>query len=119
MKADLLPAAIMTMAVTILFLIRPLVERLAARKAAKSNFVVFEANPIHVPLLKADMEAAGWSLALSAPAKQDSLLCRFDKRSQSSVSLDRLLYENGMMSRTMNRQEGADLLIKVAQHGRT
>lgn len=112
------PVALLAIAVGLLWFIRPLIAWIAMQKMSGSNYVVFEAYPIHLPFLKADMRGTGWSFVSSDRSSGPTILYRFEKSSAAGKQLGDLIYKCGM-PQTANRKEGADLLIKIASHGTT
>ena len=112
---ELVVALALMLAVGVFRLSRPLFGYTAGQKMQQSNFVVFEAYEVHWKYLKSDMERAGWRSTNIEPAHGEANLYRFQKCSSLAEKLGDLI--NKGMPETANRQEGADLLIKVAEHG--
>ena len=112
---ELVVALALVLAVGVIWLARPLFEHFAVSKMQQSNFVVFEAHEVHWKCLKSDMERAGWRSIDIEPANGEANLYRFQKCSPLAEKLGDLISKG--MPETANRKEGADLLIKVAEHG--
>lgn len=113
---DLIAALVFALAVGLLWASRPLFECLAARRMRTSNYVVIEAYEVHLKCLKSDMEKAGWRFIKTEPSSGGASLYRFQKVSPLADNLGYLIYKGGLPD-TANRKEGAELLIKVAEHG--
>lgn len=112
---ELIVALALVLAVGVAWLARPLFEHISGQRMQQSNFVVFEAYEVHWQCLKSDMERAGWRSTDIEPAHGEANLYRFQKCAPLAEKLGDLI--NKGMPETANRKEGADLLIKVAEHG--
>ena len=113
---DLIGAMVFALLVGVVWAFRPLVEHIAARRMRHSNYVVIEAYEVHLRCLRSDMENARWRFIKAEPSSEGASLYRFQKADPLAEDLGHLIYKGGMPD-TANRKEGADLLIKVAEHG--
>ena len=82
-----------------------------------STYVVFDAYPVHLNNLLADMKHCGWRFVSSTPTKDDTIHYRFEKSYSSAKRLGDMVHKTDGMPLTANRREGADLLVKIADHG--
>jgi hypothetical protein len=88
------------------------------RAMQSSKYVIFEAYPIHLGHLVSDMKDGGWRLVSSTPASEETNHYRFEKAYSSAKKLGNIIYKKDGMPLTSNRRDGADLLVKIADHGK-
>lgn len=112
---ELAVALVLIAAIAAAWLARPMLEHLAIRRMARSTYVVFEAHEVHFKPLKKDMERAGWRSVEAEPKRGGANFYRFEKGGARAQELGILVHTG--MTETADRREGADLLIKVADHG--
>ena len=93
-------------------------EYFQMRAMQSSTYVVFEAYPIHLENLVTDMKNCGWRLVSSTPTIEETIHYRFEKSYSSAKSLGDMVHKTGVMPLIANRREGADLLVKIADHGK-
>ncbi|CAO1652387.1 hypothetical protein [Parasphingorhabdus sp. NYA22] len=91
--------------------------RRRSRCDINSDFMNFEAYPVHLEDLKADMLSNGWSLKSENPAEEGRVLFRFEKDGNGSASLREVFDFEKSMPRTANRTAGSDLIIKIGDYG--
>ena len=93
-------------------------EYFEMRKMQTSTYVVFDAYPIHLDNLVADMKHCGWRFVSSTPTTEETIQYRFEKSYSSAKRLGDMVHKTDVMPLTANRREGADLLVKIADHGK-
>jgi hypothetical protein len=84
---------------------------------ARSNYVVFEAEPVNLPNIVADLADNGWHLTSTQATATAARLYRFEKGGAVSACLSTIFDFETSMPRTANRTSGTHSLIKVAKHG--
>ena len=84
---------------------------------ASCDYVVFEAEPLNLPGIEADLGDYGWRLVDSITTETDTLLYRFQKAGTGSRCLSEIFDFDKSMPRTSNRTTGTDSLIKINAHG--
>ena len=107
----------LAMVVGLFFIRQRIAELFQMRAMASSTYVVFDAYPIHLENLVADMKHGGWRFVSFTPAKGETSHYRFEKSYSSRQKLGDLIHKDGMPL-TANRREGGDLLVKIADHGK-
>ena len=82
------------------------------------DYVVFEADPSHLPLLEADLADHRWDLADSEEAQSGAMLYRFEKRDAHAALLSEVLDFRRSMPRTASRKHDPHVPIKIKAQGR-
>ena len=113
---EFVPLGIVIMLGAVVFgayrLTRPTKEALA-----RSDYVVFEAQPLDLPNIEADLADNGWRLTGIQTTATDARLYRFEKGGAGSASLSEIFDFERSMPRTSNRTSGGESLIKIRGHG--
>lgn len=107
----------LALVVGLFFMGRRIAELFQLRAMATSTYVVFDAYPIHLDNLVSDMKQGGWRFVSSTATTKHSRHYRFEKSYSSAQKLGDMIYKDGMPL-TANRLVGADLLVKIADHGK-
>ena len=84
---------------------------------ATCDYVVFEAEPLNLVWIEADLQDNGWHLVNSKTTETGSLLYRFQKAHEDSRCLSEIFDFDKSMPRTANRTTGTHSLIKINAHG--
>ena len=111
-------AAVLVWCGVLLVLLR-LRNRPAKFKLVDCNYIVFEAEPVNLANINADMAANGWHLAGSQRTATNALLYRFEKKVADATCLSKVYNFGDAMPRTVNRKTGVHSLIKIHSYGST
>lgn len=84
---------------------------------ARCRYIVFEAEPLNLPNMEADLADNGWSLVSTQTTETDAWLYRFEKSDTGSRCLSEIFDFDKSMPRTSNRTSGAHSPIKISGHG--
>ena len=84
---------------------------------ASCDYVLFEAEPINMANIEADLKDCGWRLVDTQATETEALLCRFEKAGAHSRCLSEIFEFEKSMPRTSRPQVGPPSVIRIKEHG--
>ena len=114
---ELLPLAAILFLGAIAYTVHRYISRPSKAHLASCDYIVFEAVPLNLACIEADLADNGWRLTDSETTETAALLYRFQKLGAGALCLSEIFDFDKSMPRTCNRTTGTDSLIKIQTHG--